>query len=54
MVRAKLLDIVVSGTNVFDANDMKFERVFLKMICLLIPSLLYYLKFSLRDTVGWT
>lgn len=30
MVRAKLLDIVVSGTNVFDANDTKFEQVFLE------------------------
>lgn len=47
MVRAKLLHILVSGTNVFDANDMKFEQVFLKMICLL-----YCLKFSLRDSVG--
>lgn len=54
MVRAKLLDIVVSGTNVFDANDTKFEQVFFNMICLLIRSLLYCLKFSLRDSVGWT
>lgn len=54
MVRAKLLDILVSATNVFDANDMKFVQVFLNIISLLIRSLLYCLEFNLRDSVGWT